>query len=108
MSKKKGIIIGVLALSLVVAVGYAIFSDTLTISGTATAEGDFDISISCGVAAEEDLLINGPEKGVKEKNITCDGKTVTMNTEFLYPGSHIYYKIIVTNTGTIPVVLNSI
>ncbi len=37
MNKKKGIIIGVLAVALVMVVGYALFSDTLTINGTATA-----------------------------------------------------------------------
>ena len=108
MNKKKKVIIGVLAVILVVAVGYAIFSDTLTINGTATAEGDFNISISCGVASEEDELMTAPELGVSEKSITCKDNVVTMNTTLLYPGSHIFYKITVTNTGTIPVVLNSI
>ena len=34
-----------LAVALVMVVGYALFSDTLTINGTATAQGDFDMQI---------------------------------------------------------------
>ena len=45
--KKSKILIGCLALLLVMAVGYALFSETITINGTATAKGDFDISFTC-------------------------------------------------------------
>ena len=46
MKKKNMIIIGVIALILAVSVGYALFSDTLTINGTATAQGDFSFSVT--------------------------------------------------------------
>ena len=43
MNKKNKILVGCLALLLVLSVGYALFSDTITINGTATAKGSFDI-----------------------------------------------------------------
>ena len=53
MNKKKGIIIGVVLFVLAVAVGYALFSDTLTINGTATAKGEFDMEISSAQITSE-------------------------------------------------------
>ena len=48
MEKRKNkILVGCLALLLVMAVGYALFSENITINGTATAKGDFDISYTC-------------------------------------------------------------
>ena len=43
MKKQNIIVVGIIAFILTVAVGYALFSETLTISGTATAEGTFDV-----------------------------------------------------------------
>ena len=53
MKKKNMIIIGVIALILAVSVGYALFSDTLTINGTATAKGDFNLSYACEFVDED-------------------------------------------------------
>ena len=50
MDKRKNkILIGCLALLLVMTVGYALFSETITINGTATAKGDFNIEYTCEV-----------------------------------------------------------
>ena len=53
MKKKNMVIIGVIALILAVSVGYALFSDTLTINGTATAKGDFNLSYACEFVDED-------------------------------------------------------
>ena len=42
-SNKKFFIVMLLVLLLALAIGYAAFSDTLTISGTANASGSFDV-----------------------------------------------------------------
>ena len=42
MKKQNIIVVGIIAFILTVAVGYALFSETLTISGTATAEAILD------------------------------------------------------------------
>mgnify|MGYP003308183578 CR=1 FL=1 len=44
MNKKNKILVGCLSLLLVLSVGYALFSETITINGTATAKGNFDIN----------------------------------------------------------------
>ena len=46
MKKQNIIVVGIIAFILTVAVGYALFSETLTISGTATAEGTFDVEFT--------------------------------------------------------------
>ena len=46
MKKQNIVIIAVIALVLVLAVGYALFSETLTINGTATASANFDIEFT--------------------------------------------------------------
>ena len=43
MKKQNIAIIAVVALVLAVAVGYALFSQTINITGTATAQGSFDV-----------------------------------------------------------------
>ena len=126
MNKKKGIIMGVLSLALVVVVGYAIFSDTLTISGTATAQGDFafEVTTQKGVMEEintDDLTsVNttrrfkvttagskvftnlSDETGVETSSITNDSNTVTINATMDKLGQKQYFTIKVTNTGTVP------
>ena len=47
LSKNNKILIGCLALLLVMSVGYALFSDTITVTGTATAKGNFDVTATC-------------------------------------------------------------
>ena len=46
MKKQSIAIIGVIAFVLAVVVGYALFSDNLTVSGSATATGDFDVEFT--------------------------------------------------------------
>ena len=53
MNKKNKILVGCLALLLVLSVGYALFSETIEINGTATAKGDFDITYTCSVVSED-------------------------------------------------------
>ena len=99
MSKKRNIIIGVIALLLVVSVGYAIFSDTLNINGTATAKGDFQINIIEATIAEE---VGSSGATV---NIVNGGKGLNLNIQNLeYPGAHVTVKYKIKNTGTIPAI----
>lgn len=46
MKKQNIAVIGVFAFILAVAVGYALFSEKLTISGTAGASGNFDVEFT--------------------------------------------------------------
>ncbi len=99
MNKKKKVIIGVLAVILVAAVGYAIFSDTLTIKGTATAQGNFDLTYTC---VKEDSSSTGTgECSVKDN-------TVTTTSTLSKPSDQVIYTVTVTNDGTIPAVLKTV
>ena len=78
MKKKNMIIIGIITLILAVAIGYAIFSDTLTINGSATAKGNFELSYFC----EKDL---SGLASLGEGECSVDGSTVTTTSTFSKP-----------------------
>ena len=121
MNKKRDIIIGVIALLLVVSVGYAIFSDTLTINGTATAQGDFSFSVTTQKGVSEDVKSDSMyaiynifgntgnmydytvNSFAEESTITNDSNTVTYSVALTQPGQKQYFTVKVTNTGSIPI-----
>ena len=109
MKKKNMIIIGVIALILVVTVGYALFSDTLNITGSATAKGDFEITTTCDENVSS-ALGNMPQQAgsVTDSSINCSSNIVNISATLGYPGSYKYYKVKMTNTGNIPAKLNKI
>ncbi len=101
MKKKNMVIIGVVALILVVAVGYALFSSTLNINGTATAKGDFNLTYACEIdesSSNEDLASCQVEEGNK----------VTMESTLSKPNDAVIFHVTVTNNGTIPAVLKGV
>ena len=106
LSKNNKILIGCLALLLVMSVGYALFSDTITINGTATAKGEFDITAACqtGIPSEFAPFVAAVDY-IKEdggyQNDTCSvvDNTVSLSTEFLYPGAR--RNFIINNRTTI-------
>ncbi len=127
MNKKKGIVIGVLALMVTMMVGYAIFSETITINGTATAKGDFNYEITTSKGIMEEIntdditTINTmrrlkntqsgtskyplyyDENGLKNSSITNTSNTITYGAELEYPGAIGYFTAKITNTGSIPI-----
>ncbi len=94
-NKKSKILIGCLALLLVLSVGYAYFSQNITINGTATAKGSFDISYTCQVTG-----------GTGMCNI--EGNKITTTSMISKPNENIEYLVTLTNNGTIPAVLKTI
>ncbi len=116
MDKKKNkILIGCLTLLLVMAVGYALFSENITINGTATAKGDFELTTSVVDLSEswaEDygFLNRGAISSgmVSKPSISVSGNVVTSSVELGMPGSFYNFAIKIENTGTIPAKLDSI
>ncbi len=103
MNKKKGIIIGAVLFFLVVVVGYAIFSDTLTINGTATAKGEFDIEFN-RVNSVSEIGSKGATAEISE-----DKNTLTINASKLeYPSSYVEVDVTIKNIGSINAVLKGI
>lgn len=114
MKKQNIAIIGVVAFILAVAVGYALFSDTLTINGTATAKGDFDVEFtSIGeikkVGYTETTDDNGDGTAANIAKISDDKNTLTITVNKLdYPGAYVEIPVTITNKGSIPAKLKSI
>ena len=121
MDKKKNkILMGCLALLLVMTVGYALFSENMTINGTATAKGDFAYEIETMKGIDADIKKNnvyavlndygvtgaeinfGSEVGVDESSITNTKNTITYSASLTMPGQSQYFTAKITNTGTIP------
>lgn len=108
MKKQSIAIIGVIAFVLAVAVGYALFSETLTVNGTATAQGTFDVEFtSVGTPTCAGFSSTCDADTLTE--ITEDKNTLNVTVNKLeYPGAYVEIPVTVTNKGTIPAVLESI
>lgn len=96
LSSQNKIIVGVLSLFLILIVGYAIFSESITIGGTANASGDFDIIFnSVGVI----------------KEVGSSGATATISTnkkalsvtvpKLEYPSAYVEIPVTIKNNGNI-------
>ena len=105
LSKNNKILIGCLALLLVMSVGYALFSDTITINGSATAKGDFTLTTTCDEVEPSNVSNKG---SVTESTITCNNNIVNASATLDYPGSDKWFRVMVTNEGTIPAKLKRI
>ncbi|MGN1269103.1 MAG: hypothetical protein ACI4U0_06420 [Candidatus Aphodocola sp.] len=108
MKKQSIAIIGVIAFVLAVAVGYALFSEKLTIDGTATAKGDFDVEFT-SVGTPTCSGFSGTCEAATLGTISDDKNTLTITVNKLqYPGAYVEIPVTVTNKGSIPAVLKSI
>ena len=96
------IFVGCLALLLVMVAGYALFSQNLTINGTAKAEGKFNIEFTqASISAEKGST-------GATATISDNGKILTITVPKLeYPGAYVKVSYTVKNTGTIDAIFNS-
>ena len=108
MNKKlsQGVVVGALALFLTLMVGYALFSQKLTINGTAKAKGDFKIEATCYEVlpdwTSEHLTANQyTQKGNKNNSCTVEGNNIVMSTELEYPGANKVFLVKFSNIGSI-------
>lgn len=108
MKKKNILIIGVVAFVLVLAVGFAIFSETITVTGTATAKGTFDVSFK-SVGTHTAVGYTKQAGSADLAVISADGNTLTVTVNKLdYPGSYVSIPVVISNTGSIDAKLTSI
>ena len=115
MNKKmsQGVVVGTLALFLALMVGYALFSQNLNITGTATAKGKLEITPICTLGRTAEVVNEykkfKPTNAEDESNgydsnsesCTVQGDTVEFNTKLLYEGASRNYIVELKNTGTI-------
>ena len=102
MKDKKKIVIGTLcALIMIMAVGYALLSQQLSINGTANITSTWKIQITNITEKER-------HGGVTEKSKSYDAMTANFDVGFTSPGDYITYDVEVTNSGTLDAVIEKI
>ena len=97
MNNKRKLIVGVLAFLVVMAMGYALFSETVTIGGTAKGEGNLSVIM---IIENEWIESQGGVK-VNKLELSPDKKSFDLNVTFDYPGSSIAIPLFLHNNGTI-------
>lgn len=103
MKKQSMFLITIVAFILLLTVGYALYTDTLTIKGTANAFGTFDMQFS-----EASIL---EQVGSLEASaiISDDKKSLDINVPKLeYPGAYVLISVKVINKGSIPAMLTDV
>ena len=82
-------------------IAYAAFAQILTINGTGTAAGDWDVKITS--------ITQTAATGATENSApTFNDTSATFDVDLAYPGASATYNVVVTNSGTIPAELTSI
>ena len=108
MKKQSILIIGVISFVIAMAVGYAIFSETLDVNGTASAQGTFDVEFT-SIGEPTCIGLTSTCDTASLANISNDKNTLNITVNKLeFPGSYVIIPITITNKGTIPAVLKSI
>lgn len=96
MEKKNYVIIALVCAIAVMAVGYSLLAQTLTINGTATISSNWNVAITG--------ITEGDNQGTTATNTTPAGYTgtsATFNVELVKPGDKMVYDITVKNSGTL-------
>lgn len=100
---KSSLIMILLAVVFVMAIGYAAFSTTLNINGTAQITSSWDVHI-------EDIAVNN--EILDGKNISAsvgqNNLSATFQAELVSPGSGVTYDVTIKNGGTLDAKLESI
>ena len=103
LNKQNKIIVGVLAFLLTLTVGYAVFSQSLNITGTAKAEGNFSLIFS-SVGEIKQVGSTGATATRENSN-----KTLSVNVPNLqYPTAYVEIPAVIKNEGSISAQLDSI
>ncbi len=101
-TQRNYIIMGLCAVLLIMAVGYAAFQSQLKITGTSNIASNFLVKIT-GI---ESIVQSGSASNAIEPSYT--DTTATFKTNLVSPGDSMKYDITVANEGNIDAVLNSI
>ena len=100
---KKYFIVSLFIVLLSLGVGYAIFSDTLNIAGTATVTGNFDVEFTTATVVENEHSESATAV------ISADKNTLTIDAPDLkQPGAQVTVSVVVTNVGNINAELLSV
>ena len=103
MNKQNKIIVGVVALILALTIGYAVFTQSLNISGTAKAQGNLDIVFS-EVGEISPHGTNTPTATITENGRKLELSEITLD----YPTAYVDIPVTIINNGTVDGILESI
>ena len=99
MKDKKKIVIGALcALIMIMAVGYALLSQQLSINGSAAITSNWQVEITNITEKEKST-------GATTNSTNYTATTASFNTSLTSPGDYVLYEVTVTNKGTLDAVL---
>ena len=82
-------------------VAYAAYAQILTISGTGTATGEWNVAIT-------GITRTSATGATDAAAPAFTGTSATFNTNLAYPGATATYQVVIQNTGTIPASLSTI
>ena len=100
---KNALIGGLLAIVFVMAVGYAAFSTTLNINGTAEITSKWDVHIKSITAGTPVGTAKSTKASLGESKLTAE-----FGTELVSPGDALTYTVVVENAGTLDAKLSSL
>lgn len=95
MKIRTQIIVAALIIVGIGSIAYAAYSQILTISGTSTSAGDWDVAIT---SIEQTAATGATEVSPPLYTDT----SATFDIDLAYPGATATYVVVVTNNGTIP------
>ncbi len=82
-------------------IAYAAYSKTVTISGTGTATGVWNVGIT-------DITLSDSDGATENSAPSHNGTTASFDVDLAFPGAFAEYQVVVTNSGNIPAILDSI
>lgn len=88
------LLIGAAILVVLASVAYAAFIQLLSVEGTGTASGTWNVKIT------DVKLVAASSQGASDASAPSigTGTSVTFHTNLAYPGAHATYQVTVTNT----------
>lgn len=104
-NKKNHVIVALIVLLLALALGYAAFSATLNINGTAKGTGKWDIRFKQDgrfLQADGTTVDESHNGSAVVSTTTNTNDTMTVKVDLKYPGDGVLLEAIVKNAGNIP------
>lgn len=104
MNKNNKVLIGLLAFVVVCVVGYALFSENITVTGSATATGSFKITPTCSLTMPSSWL-EEKEGGYINPECTIKDNVITSKVTLQYPTALKLFYTEYKNDGDIDAVI---
>ena len=106
--KRNYIIIGLCTILVVMGVGYAVFSQLLTINGTANISNSWNIEITNIRGVNLSSVQNNGAYDKEEPTVGQDKVSATFHTGLISPGDTRIYEVEVTNKGSVDADITSV